>query len=162
MIEREWQPPHPHTVISVHTRQYRLFKWSLQVVDKWLGAGGSYACRFEHGTTPWHFRKTSWISMPLVLLSNIITYVGVFFILLVLPVMEGGIEQYLAFWFLLVLIAIGIALLILIIHTAFYFLEDYFPSRKYDPRTSSLVRNQSTGIRRGVKSRITFTEQEPR
>lgn len=99
-------PNSPHLLIHRGVWHCRLFRWSLAALDTWKGGNGKYEADFEYGTSLFHYLRVVCFYMPLVILSNFLLTVWVFFSLFVIPIEVGGIFQYLAFWLLLVLLGL--------------------------------------------------------
>ncbi len=99
-------PNSPHLMIHRGVWHYRLFQWSLGILDNWKGGNGNYEANFEYGTSLFHYLRVICLYMPLALLSNVLLVVWVFFSLFVIPIEVGGVFQYLAFWVLLMVLSL--------------------------------------------------------
>ena len=87
----------PHVVINKWVWHYRLFWWSLGVVDAWRGGRGEYAERYEYGTTLPHYLGTLLLWMPLAIVSSGACYVGMFLLLVFYPIEIKSLLEYLGF-----------------------------------------------------------------
>lgn len=83
----------------IHKRvwHYRLFWWSLNVVDIWRGRRGEDAKECEYGTTLFHYLKTILFWMPLAIVSSGGCYAGMFLLLVFYPIELKGLSEYLGF-----------------------------------------------------------------
>jgi hypothetical protein len=87
----------PHVVVNKQTWHYRLFWWSLDVIDTWRGGRSGYAKKYEYGTTLFHYLGIICFWMPLAVGSSIACYIGMFLFLVLYPIEIKGLVEYIGF-----------------------------------------------------------------
>ncbi len=87
----------PHAVIDKRKWHYRLFWWSLGVIDTWKGGRGEYLKQYEYGTTLFHYLQVLLFWMPLAVGSSIACYYGMFLLLVLYPIELKSMPEYLGF-----------------------------------------------------------------
>lgn len=93
-------------MVKKHYWHYKLFKWSLAVVDTWAGSKGKYVKKYAYGTTLSHYLRVMLLYMPLAVLSNLALDLWIFASLFVVPILAGGPMKYAAFLVILVLLGV--------------------------------------------------------
>ena len=79
----------PHVIIKRSLWHYKLFAWSLSVVDSWKGAEGAYAGRYEFGISISRYITTMG-SMLFIVVMNILFYIQLWVVFLIIPFGIGG------------------------------------------------------------------------
>jgi len=87
----------PHVVIHKRTWHYRLFWWSLGIIDTWKGGREEYVKQYEYGTTLFHYLRIILFWMPLAVGSSIACYYGMFLLLVLYPIELKSLLEYLGF-----------------------------------------------------------------
>ena len=87
----------PHLVIDKRSRLFRLFWWSLGVIDAWRGEKTDYDRQYEYGCGLFHAAGVVLFWMPLAVISSFATYLALFLFLFFLPIEIKGFEEYLYF-----------------------------------------------------------------
>ena len=149
----------PHLLIHKQVWHYRLFCWSLGIVDAWRGGHDRYEENFEFGTSLFHYLRVILVYAPLAILSNIALVVWIIFSLFVIPVEVGGVWQYLGFWLLLILLGT-------ITTFAWWLLMGWASSRtphrkgmRHSPRLTDMAKRYIRSRRDKVRPLITFVEE---
>ena len=87
----------PHLVIDKRSRLFRLFWWSLGVIDIWKGKDSDYERQYEYGCGLFHALGVVLVWMPLAVISSAATYVALFLFLFFFPIEIKGFWEYLGF-----------------------------------------------------------------
>ncbi len=149
----------PHLLIHKQVWHYRLFCWSLGIVDAWRGGHDRYEENFEFGTSLFHYLRVILVYAPMAILSNVALVIWIVFSLFVIPVEVGGVWQVLGFWMLLTMLsAITVLLWCGVLHWA----SLRTPHRKgmrHSPRLIDMAKRYIRSRRDRVRPLITFVEK---
>ena len=149
----------PHRLIHKRVWHYRLFRWSLGIVDAWRGSNGRYKADFEFGTSLFHYLRVILIYAPLALLSNIALVIWIVFSLFVIPVDVGGVWQYLGFWLLLLVLSAATVFLWWGVLRWASSKTRHRKGMRHAPRLIDMVKRYIRSRRDKVRPLITFVEK---
>lgn len=139
----------PHLVIKKNLWHFRLFIWSLAVVDRWLGMGGAYKGRYEFGISIPRYVVTI-AALPFILASNALFYLQIWLIFILIPFSIGGLT-YLGYLALVVL-----SFLLLIVASLAW--TDNIPETRKKIGLAMVFRKLLGGLLRNVNTNITFAD----
>lgn len=165
-----YQKSSRHVVVKKHSWHYRLFKWSLGVIDAWSNSRGKYVEKYTYGTTLTHYLRVLLLYMPLAILSNLLLYIWILLSLFIVPIQVGGVLNYLAFlgvFFLLSLILFALGYFISVWAKSENSILDLFLINLLDIRVGprkrelgliGLFKRWLTFKFTGINPNVTFTE----
>lgn len=147
----------PHLVIHKGVWHFRLFQWSLRLLDHWKGGTGRYEANFEYGASLFHYFRVLCVYMPLILLSNALTWGWAVFMIFVLPIQVGSGWEYLQFQVVLVLGCLVLGCLWICAGAWAYTEREH---AKHAPTLVMMVKRWIRAKQRKIVPMITFVEKD--
>lgn len=126
------------------------------LLDKWKGGSGRYEANFEYGTSLFHYIRVVCIYMPLILLSNVLTWGWVVFTIFILPVQVGSATEYVQF---LSLLLLGLVMTGVLCLFAIAWANRERPKARHAPTVLMMFQRWIRAKHQKVRPMITFVEK---